>query len=230
LSTANPAVARQVSVIRTVLASDFRLLLEGVSHLLASRAMVELVGVATDAAGLIALAESSRPQIAIVDMAMAHSHDVLIQLRAPAIGTSVVAIGCGEEAQEFLRCAHAGLAGWVARDATLEDLLTVVESSARGEFVCSPKLAGALLRQFTALSINGVPPADGDPELTARERQVAALIDSGMSNKDIARQLHIEVATVKNHVHHLLAKLQVHRRSHAAARIRHRVRGVTVAG
>ena len=56
--------------------------------------------------------------------------------------------------------------------------------------------------------------------LTAREREIAPLLERGLSNKEIASQLHIEVATVKNHVHNLLEKLQVGSRGEAAARLR----------
>jgi two-component system, NarL family, nitrate/nitrite response regulator NarL len=62
------------------------------------------------------------------------------------------------------------------------------------------------------------------PELTPREAEILALIDRGLSNKDIARQLHVELATVKNHVHHILEKLHVHRRGEAAAIAAGRVR------
>jgi DNA-binding NarL/FixJ family response regulator len=56
--------------------------------------------------------------------------------------------------------------------------------------------------------------------LTARERQILALVVEGLTNKEISTDLHIEVATVKNHVHNLLLKLQVKSRSEAAARVR----------
>jgi two-component system, NarL family, nitrate/nitrite response regulator NarL len=66
--------------------------------------------------------------------------------------------------------------------------------------------------------------------LTSREQEILALIDDGMSNKEIARRLTIEVRTVKNHVHNLLEKLQVHRRGEAAALVRSRVGTRTTAG
>ncbi|HEY9227484.1 MAG TPA: helix-turn-helix transcriptional regulator, partial [Gemmatimonadaceae bacterium] len=56
--------------------------------------------------------------------------------------------------------------------------------------------------------------------LTARERELAALLDEGLTNKEIAQRLHISVATVKNHVHRILEKLHVRRRGQAASRLR----------
>jgi two-component system, NarL family, nitrate/nitrite response regulator NarL len=64
-------------------------------------------------------------------------------------------------------------------------------------------------------------PAGPQARLTSRERGIVALIDEGLSNKQIATRLGIEVCTVKNHVHHVLEKLEVTRRSQAAARLRH---------
>jgi len=89
----------------------------------------------------------------------------------------------------------------------------------RGEAVCSPRVAGALLRRIAALATDGR--SDRVPaHLTKREREIMGLIDEGLSNKEIAKRLRIEVATVKNHVHNILEKLQVHRRGEAAARVR----------
>ena len=80
-------------------------------------------------------------------------------------------------------------------------------------------MTASLLRRVAALAAGnggGLPRA----QLTSREREIVGLIDRGLSNKEIARDLGIEVATVKNHVHNILEKLQVHRRGEAAARVR----------
>jgi len=101
----------------------------------------------------------------------------------------------------------------------MDDLVNTIHSVARGELLCSPRIAATL---FRALHAQGSRP-DGDRlalTLTAREREIAPLIDRGLSNKEIAAQLRIEVATVKNHVHNLLEKLQVASRGEAAARLR----------
>ena len=80
-------------------------------------------------------------------------------------------------------------------------------------------MAASLLRRVAALAaVHGGELPRG--RLTSREREIVRLIDQGLSNKEIARDLGIEVATVKNHVHNILEKLQVHRRGEAAARVR----------
>jgi len=107
------------------------------------------------------------------------------------------------------------------------------------ELPCSPRAAASLYRRVAALSAlsrrdagtgdahangngsgqDGGPVTPGVP-LSRRELQIAHLIDSGLTNKQIGRELGIEAATVKNHVHNMCEKLDVHRRGEAAARIR----------
>jgi len=114
-----------------------------------------------------------------------------------------------------LLCAEAGAAGYVPCDGTIDNLVDTIHSVARGELLCSPRIAATL---FRALHVR-VPKPDADRlalTLTAREREIAPLIDRGLSNKEIAAHLRIEAATVKNHVHNLLESF----RSRRAARRR----------
>ena len=90
-----------------------------------------------------------------------------------------------------------------------------IESAARGQVACSPRVAAALLHRVTAMSN----PAAADSRLTRRESEIATLLDEGLSNKEIAQRLCIERATVKNHVHNILEKLEVHSRVEVAERV-----------
>ena len=119
----------------------------------------------------------------------------------------------------MIACAEAGASGYVPRDGTVDDLETVVESVARGEIECSPRIAASLLRRVGALAAELRGPSPNS-SLTAREQEVAELLDQGLTNKEIAQQLSIAVPTVKNHVHRILDKLHVHRRTEAAARLK----------
>jgi two-component system nitrate/nitrite response regulator NarL len=97
----------------------------------------------------------------------------------------------------------------------------VVRSVTRGETLCSPRIAATLFRRVAALAADR---RVGDERtlrrLTRRERQIVDLIADGLSNKEIAHRLQIEFATVKNHVHNILEKLQVTRRADAVAALR----------
>src|SRR5262249_10913963 len=130
----------------------------------------------------------------------------------------VIGFGVEEIEGEILACAEAGLAGYVPCDASLDDLVVRVESVLRGELLCTPRMAATLFHRLETQAGNG----RGEPQavaLTAREREVLRLIDGGLSNKEIAVRLRIEVSTVKNHVHKVLEKLNVTSRAQAAARL-----------
>ena len=98
----------------------------------------------------------------------------------------------------------------------MEELLRTLRTASQGEVHCSPRIARLLVRRVAALTGSGPQPGENLP-LTRRQRDIAALIERGASNKEIAIRLGIEVATVKNHVHDLLRKLQVNRRGEVAA-------------
>jgi DNA-binding NarL/FixJ family response regulator len=101
----------------------------------------------------------------------------------------------------------------------MDEAVRVLESVACGESRCSARTAAALLRRVAVLSAQREPPGPPDG-LTPRERQIAGLIAQCRSNKEIARELCIEISTVKNHVHRILEKLGVRGRAEAAARVR----------
>lgn len=119
---------------------------------------------------------------------------------------------------EVIRCAQAGVAGYVSRDASLEELAAAVLTVAQGDVACPPHIAGIVLRRLAAAAAGSTPKPDHP--LTLRERQIVALVDQGLCNKEIAARLGVEVSTVKNHVHNLLQKFGAKRRGEAAARAR----------
>src|SRR5262249_34883111 len=113
-----------------------------------------------------------------------------------------------------------GVTGYVTREASLDELVAVIQSVARGEMLCSPRIAGALVRRVASLA--AASPVRPRVALTGRELEIVALIDGGLSNKTTPGRLLIAVATVKNHVHSILEKLQVRARGEAAAEVRAR--------
>lgn len=128
----------------------------------------------------------------------------------------VVALAGFDDDWGVIACAEAGVSGFVVSESTIDDVVAAAAAVARGETACSPSVAATLLRRVTTVARKNGEPA----RLTSREREVLALIDDGLSNKEIATGLCIEVSTVKNHVHNILEKLGARRRSEAAARVR----------
>ena len=204
--------------LRLLIVADVRLYREGMRDSLAQRPQFSLVATAADADEALRLAVEIQPDVVIVDMATRQSLGVARNIRERAPDLYVVGFGVEEIEGEILACAEAGLAGYVPCDASLDDLCARIEGIVRGELLCTPRMAAAMFRRLELRPQANLPQAHG-LVLTAREREVLKLIDGGLSNKEIATSLHIEVSTVKNHVHNLLEKLHVTSRMQAAAHL-----------
>jgi DNA-binding NarL/FixJ family response regulator len=160
------------------------------------------------------------PDVVLVDLDLAEGVDVVRALRVTWPAASMVALAVREADDDIISWAEAGVSGLVSRDATLSELLEAVAGAVTEQVPCRPEVAAALLRRVAALPREGAP-VDART-LTPREHEIVSLIARGLSNKEIAHSLHIEVATVKNHVHHILEKLGVTRRAEAVTVARSR--------
>jgi DNA-binding NarL/FixJ family response regulator len=207
-----------VPMLTILIVSDIRLYLDGLAELLSRREAVRVIGAATRPDEALQLACELNPQVVVVDQALPGSLLLSRTLGQVRPDIRVVALGVPESEESVLAFAEAGIAGYVAREGSVHDLVDAVERAARGELQCSPQVAGTLLRRLAWRAAAGATLMPSP--LTARESEIVRLIDEGLSNKEIAVRLGIEVATVKNHVHNLLEKLRVRRRSEAAARLR----------
>lgn len=201
---------------RVLVVADVRLHREGVAELLHRDGRLR---VSATAASSDDVPRGSRSADVVVLDTAAEDGLGLVRRWAAAGAGPVVAIGIPEAEERLIAFAEAGVLGFVEREATVDELVAGVESAARGEASCPPRVATTLLRRLAFLTAPPVAATDSTA-LTARERQIAALIAEGLSNKEIAGRLYIEVTTVKNHVHNILEKLQVSRRGEAVARLR----------
>jgi two-component system nitrate/nitrite response regulator NarL len=204
---------------RVLIVGGIRLYREGLAQMLGRRSGLAVVSVKSNQGEAAADLEELKPDVVLIDLAAAGSHSTVQEVRRLAPGVPVVALGVAELEGDVLACAEAGVAGYVTREGSVEDLVAAVESAARGELRCSPWIAGSLLRRVATLAA-GRQPSPPQAHLTTRESEIVRLIEQDLSNKQIAARLGIEVATVKNHVHNLLEKLQVHRRGEAVRRCR----------
>jgi len=206
-------------MIRVLIVADIRLYREGLADTLARREGLQVAGTAGSRDDAIAALDECHPDVVLVDMAMLEGQATARALLEQVPHTRVVVLAVPELERDVLNCAELGVSGLVPRDASLDELVVTLECATRGEVRCSPRMAGAILRRLaTLVAERGA--ARVDVSLTTREREVIELIDRGLSNKEIARRIGRSVPTVKQHVHNILEKLQVHRRGEAAARAR----------
>ena len=212
-------------MIRVVIAGDVRLYREGIEQALRNHPSIQVVATASQHDETIAATRSLRPDIVLLDRSMNNSLALVRDVVACVPETGVILLTVPDNAGEVVACAEAGVVGYVTRDGSIEDLVRAIEAAQRDELCCSPKVAGALLRRVSILASQN-PEGNLIAALTPREAVVLEHIEKGLTNKEIANALGVEVATVKNHVHSLLEKLQVERRGEAAALFRRRVRVV----
>ena len=182
--------------IRVMVASEVRLYRDALQSVLRGVSGIALVGVASSAEEVIRQACTLAPCVAVVDMAMIESFSIAKPIaRAPQVG-GVMVLGIPEVPAEVIACLPSGILGFVSRDGTVAVLLDAIRAAGRA----------------------GVPnraSGSGMDDLTTREMEILRLMQEGVSNKTISRHLGIELSTVKNHVHSILAKLGVHRRGEA---------------
>lgn len=206
--------------VRTYILADVRIYREGLAQALRSQEQVQVVGMAGNTSGAIDdMRAGLRPDVVVFHVT---SGDHLLAIRALAGAipeAKIVALAVPDVEPEFIAYAEAGISGFVTLEESLADLARTIRSVAQGEVLCSPRMSAILLRRVAGLAARG-PGLRSPPRLTARELEVARLIDRGLSNKQIARHLQIKVSTVKNHIHNILEKLQVGGRAEAAAWVR----------
>lgn len=128
----------------------------------------------------------------------------------------LIVLGLDREDETVVDFIEAGAQGYVLKGASPDGLVGVVRAVHQGRTHCSPAVVASVLARIASLEETRTEPEPRNVEpLTLREREVLVLLAAGLGNKDVGRRLCITVQTVKNHVHRILEKLQVHRRREA---------------
>jgi len=210
---------------RVFVLASVRLYREGLADGLRGAGMAVTGQAATWPEAVVAIV-GQRPDVAVLDVTGPGGLEIVSELRRRVPHTRIVVLAVEEVERDIVAWAEAGISGYVTRDGTVDDLIRAVRCAARNEMHCPPRISAALLERVHVLAERGsldTPIAS----LTTREHEIAELLEVGLSNKQIAAELQIELATVKNHVHSILGKLHVTRRIDAAAHMR-RARRATV--
>lgn len=209
--------------IRLAIVHRRRLLREGLALALSQQPGMVVVASVAKASEVMDTMEQLCPHVIVIDFAMPGREGLgeACQLHRTFPEVKILMIGMTELESDVLACIEAGAAGYLSQEASLEDLREHVRAVAAGEALCSPKVVGFLFswvaeraRQQERLR------ALEFPHLTRREKEILALIEARLSNKEIAVRLKIELQTVKNHVHNILDKLHLNSRREVAQYVR----------
>ena len=196
---------------------------EGLAKWLERSSDIEVVGTAS-VVDVLASCHEHDPDVVLIDPAVRGSLEAVQVLDRHKLQVQILAL-VPESELDAIAWATAGVVAYVSRYASLQESCEAIHHAARGEPHCPGRAAHGLQAKVesrtTALPANSTP----HPCLTPREFDVVRLIDLGMSNNEIAQELHISLSTVKNHVHNLLTKLGATRRGEAAALARRMWRG-----
>lgn len=202
--------------IRVLLVDDHTLFRKGLAELLEQRGGITVAGIAGNGAEAMKLIETSDPDVVITDLNMPPSGGLafLRELRARGWSKPVLVLTVSDAEEDLGSALNAGAQGYLLKDMEPDDVVDAVQRAVRGETVVAP----AMTLKLVNLLQGGGTPAKNDAlsQLTAREREILEYLAQGLSNKAIARQLDISHDTVKLHVRHILAKLNLTSRVEAA--------------
>jgi DNA-binding NarL/FixJ family response regulator len=198
-------------VIRVLLADDQRLVRAGFRVLLEVEDGYEVCGEAVDGHEAVALARSTRPDVVVMDVRMPGMSGLeatrVITADPDLSGTKVVVLTTFDLDEYVFEALRAGASGFLLKDTTPEDLLRAIRVVADGGALLAPTVTRRLIATFAAA--DGGAPVDAARlrPLTAREREVLALVGQGLTNNEIGERLVISPATARTHVGRVLVKL-----------------------
>jgi DNA-binding NarL/FixJ family response regulator len=203
-------------VIRLLIADDQELVRAGFAAILGAETDMEVVGEAGDGDAAVAGARKLRPDVVLMDVRMPAMDglEATRRLLADPAPPRVLVLTTFDLDEYVYAAVRAGASGFLLKDAPREQLVTAVQTVARGEALLAPAITQRLIERFVARPpADEVAPALG--ELSARELEVLKLVARGLSNAEIAAELVVGEATVKTHVTRVLRKLNVRDRVQA---------------
>jgi DNA-binding NarL/FixJ family response regulator len=210
-------------VIRVVIADDQALFREGLRAVLSVDPTLQVVAECANGEEALRACQQHQPQVMLMDLSMPVMNGVVAtrKLKVQQPSCQVLVLTTFDDDEWLFEALRAGAVGYLLKDAAGERLREAVHAAARGESVLDPSVASKVLAELSRLRAQ-TPAGTGEQGglFTGREVDVLKLLIKGASNKEISAALFVSEGTVKNHVTHILTKLQVTSRTQAALRAR----------
>ncbi len=215
--------------IRLLLIEDNRLLREGITALIKKQSDMTVISTVGNGENILEIIGNQKPNIVLLDLGLRsqNSLSVVKLVKKNFSGTKIIVMDLIPMQADVFEFVHAGVSGFLLKDASVKDFLKTIRSVAKGLKILPPNLTGSLFSQIvehamnkskTSVVINSV-------RMTKRERQVIELIAEGYTNKEIAQKLHLSTYTIKSHVHNILEKLALTTRVQIAKYLHDSVKG-----
>jgi two-component system nitrate/nitrite response regulator NarL len=201
--------------IKTLIVSEIRLLGEALAEVIGRAGEMCIAGLAQDAALALELAAECQPDVVLLDAAVPYGTSLVQRIGQIAPRAAIIILAVAETEESVLAWAEAGARGYIPKTAALADIVSMIADIIGGAQPSSSRVTASLLRRVAATGPSSLAPR----RLTCRELEIMKLVSLGLSNKEIARKLDIGVATTKAHVHNVLGKLKLSRRTEIIALI-----------
>jgi DNA-binding NarL/FixJ family response regulator len=205
--------------IRLLLIEDNRLLRDGIAAMLRGNRDIKVVAASGNGENSILKIHELKPNIILLDLGLRSQNSLhvveIVKKEFPQ--AKVIVMDLTPAQGDVLEFVKAGASGFILKDATLDDFLATIRSVAEGGKVLPPILGGSLFTQIIEHAVDdGKTNLNKAIRMTKREQEVIGLISDGLSNKEIAKRLHVATYTIKSHVHNIMEKLTLHTRLEVA--------------
>lgn len=197
--------------IRLLIVDDHPVVRAGLRGMFAGQDEFEVIGEAADGDAAVIFVAKRSPDVTLMDLRMTDGDGLqaIRRIRARDEDAKILVLTTYDHEQDVIAAAQAGAVGYLLKDAPREELYAAVRAAAQGKTVWDAAVVGKVLDAMRGGDRNNV--------LSERETEMLRYVARGMTNKAISRELHISVATVKTHLHHVFKKLDVPDRASAVA-------------
>jgi len=205
--------------IRVGIAHEMRVLREGLAALLQQRPEMAVVDITPVAEAQKHQKNRDLVDLVLLDVAGEDTAvaDKIQEVKSRFGGAKVIVMGVSDSPSEILACIEAGALAYTSQDSSLQQLVETIQMVYSGQATCPPDISALLFERIASLKGQLGPVEDNRlSKLTRRELETLQLVSDGMSNREIAAHLTLELQTIKNYVHSILEKLRVNNRREAA--------------